>query len=161
MCACGNCIPPDERFEKLLDEYSKVKGALIPVLQKAQDIYGYLSEETIRKIAEALHMHPAQVYGVATFYTQFRLEPVGEHIIKVCHGTACHVAGAERITEAFAQELGIENGQTTPDGKFTLEVVACLGCCSLAPVVMIDKTTYGNLTPDDVKKILDEYRNRD
>ncbi len=100
----------------------------------------------------------AQIYGVATFYAQFRFQPVGRHICRVCHGTACHVAGAKGISEALESHLGIKDGETTPDREFTLETVSCLGCCSLAPVIMIGGVTYGNLAPNDMKKVLKQHR---
>ena len=104
---------------------------------------------------------PAEVVGVATFYSQFRLEPIGKYLIMSCQGTACHVNGSERISAAITQYLGIENGQTTADGLFTLEHVACLGCCSLAPVIMINVEAYGNLTPDSVVAVLDDIRRKE
>ncbi len=99
----------------------------------------------------------SQVYGVATFYTQFRLKPVGKHLMRVCHGTACHVSGAVKISQALEDELKVGDGETTEDGKFTLETVACLGCCSLAPVMMIDSETYGRLTPDSARKAAKDF----
>lgn len=160
-CGCGG----QERFAALapvLEQYGSVPGSLITILQKAQDLYGYLSGDVIRHIAQATGTQPAKVYGVATFYTQFRLKPVGKHLIMLCKGTACHVNGADAIEEAIAEELGIGDGETTGDGLFTLNNVACLGCCSLAPVMMVrtgeGEETYGNLTKDRVKAILREIR---
>ncbi len=148
----------------VLDEYAKVPGSLITILQKAQDIYGYLSMELINHISEATGIKPAKIYGVATFYAQFRLEPIGKHLIMLCKGTACHVNGSDLIEEAVTEHLGIKDGETTEDGLFTLNNVACLGCCSLAPVMMIKSAdgdeTYGQLTKDKVKKILDEIKAR-
>jgi len=143
-----------EQFEAVLAKYGSQDGALIPVLQQSQEIFGFLPEEVMVQIAKGTGVKESQVFGVASFYAQFRFEPVGEHIIKVCHGTACHVAGAGRITDCLAMELGIEDGQTTKDRKFTLLSVACLGCCSLAPVIMIGDNTYGRLTTDSVIKII-------
>ena len=145
-----------EQFEAVLAEYAAQEGSLIPILQKSQEIFGYLPEEVMARIAKATRIKEAKVYGVASFYAQFRFEPVGRHIIKVCHGTACHVAGAGRITDTLCMELGIEPGQTTKDMKFTLMNVACLGCCSLAPVIMIGDKTYGRLTTDSVVKVIRE-----
>ena len=160
-CGCGG----QERFaalDSVLEQYGSVPGSLITILQKAQDLYGYLSGDVIRHIAQATGTQPAKVYGVATFYTQFRLKPVGKHLIMLCKGTACHVNGADAIEEAIAEELGIGDGETTGDGLFTLNNVACLGCCSLAPVMMVrtgeGEETYGNLTKDRVKAILREIR---
>lgn len=145
-------------LERLLKKYARQRGVIIPLLQETQKIYGYLPREALMRIAEATNTDVSQVYGVATFYSQFRLKPVGKHIIKVCHGTACHVSGAQRITEACEEFLDIPDGETTPDREFTLESVACLGCCSLAPVMMIDETTYGRLTDRETKRILKKYK---
>ncbi len=145
-------------LNRILKKLAKKPGTIIQLLQETQKIYGYLPKEAIVRIAEATRTDVSQIYGVATFYSQFRLKPVGKHIIKVCHGTACHVSGAERITEACEEFLGISDGDTTPDGMFTLESVACLGCCSLAPVMMIDDTTYGRLTDRETKRILKKYQ---
>lgn len=150
--------PGDSRkLDKVIEKYRGHHGALIPVLQEAQEVLGYLSPATLERIAQGLNLPASQVYGVATFYTQFRLKPVGRHLIRVCHGTACHVAGANSITEALEQELGVKDGQTTDDGKFTLESVACLGCCSLAPVMMIDNETYGRLSKESATKALKDF----
>jgi len=145
------------RLEPVLKKYREERGAIIPMLQQAQAVYGYLPESVMERIAEAGGVSPSEVYGVVTFYTQFRLKPVGEYVIRVCHGTACHVNGAERITETIASQLGIKEGGTTDDNKFTLESVVCLGCCSLAPVMMINEETYGRLTPKKVRTILKSY----
>ena len=160
-CGCGS----EGQFAALvpvLEKYGKVPGSLITILQSAQDIYGYLSAEAIHYIAERTGIQPAKIYGVATFYTQFRLKPIGKHLIMLCKGTACHVNGADSIEEAITEELGIGDGETTEDGLFTLNNVACLGCCSLAPVMMIRTAdgdeTYGNLTKDKVKAILRDIR---
>lgn len=142
------------RLKEILEQHKGQKGALIPVLQEAQNLLGYLSLETLQAIASNLRIPVSQVYGVVTFYTQFRLKPVGRHLIRVCHGTACHVSGAEAIGEALKDELQIEDGETTRDGEYTLDSVACLGCCSLAPVIMIDQETYGRLTPEAARKIV-------
>ena len=131
---------------------------VVTILQQAQEIYGYLPKDVMYHIAEAVGTTPAEVVGVATFYSQFRLAPIGKYLIMSCQGTACHVNGSERISAAITQYLGIENGQTTSDGLFTLEHVACLGCCSLAPVIMINGEAYGSLTPDKVVTILKEIQ---
>lgn len=143
-------------FKNLL--YAGEEGKLIPALQKAQVTDGYISRERIFEIHRASGVPLAQIYGVATFYSQFRLHPVGKNIIRVCHGTACHVNGANGITTALEDNLAIAVGQTTPDRLFTLDMVSCLGCCSLAPVIMINNDTYGNLKPQDIKKILKSYK---
>ncbi|MBQ7809402.1 MAG: NADH-quinone oxidoreductase subunit NuoE [Clostridia bacterium] len=145
-------------IEGVLNEYASVKGSLITILQKTQDIYGYLPIDVIYHIAERTGSTPARVLGVATFYAQFRLQPIGKYLIMLCQGTACHVNGSERIEAAIKQELGIEDGETTADGLFTLKNVACLGCCSLSPVMMINDETYGSLTPDKAITILNELK---
>ena len=161
-----NCNGAD-RFVELkpvLDKYAHVPGSLITILQKAQDIYGYLSIDVINHISQATGIKPAKIYGVATFYAQFRLQPVGKYLIMLCQGTACHVNGSEMIEDAVCTHLSISDGETTEDGLFTLNNVACLGCCSLAPVMMIQSSegneTYGNLTKDSVVKILEELKAR-
>jgi NADH-quinone oxidoreductase subunit E len=144
----------DPLIEKLKDK----KGNLIPLLQGTQDIYGYIPYDAFYKISEATGLSLNEMYGVATFYTQFRLNPVGKNIIKVCHGTACHVQNAGTITEALQDALKVDDGETTDDGLFTLESVACLGCCSLAPVMMINDNTYGKLTGKQAVKIVKEIK---
>lgn len=143
-----------------VDEIIQKKGtstaSAIPVLQGVQETFRYVPLEVIEYIAQKTDMTEAQLYGVATFYTQFRLNPVGEKLIKVCHGTACHVGSAEGITEALEERLNIKNGENTPDMKYTLDSVACVGCCSLAPVVMIDSKTYGKLDRKKAVKLIDD-----
>ena len=134
------------------------EGKLIPALQKVQEKDGFISRERMLEIHRQSGVPLAQIYGVATFYAQFRFHPVGKNIVRVCHGTACHVSGAKAITEALEENLGVANGETTPDRLFTLDTVSCLGCCSLAPVIMINNDTYGNLAPKEIKKILKGYR---
>ncbi|MCX6175708.1 MAG: NADH-quinone oxidoreductase subunit NuoE [Ignavibacteriales bacterium] len=133
-------------------------GSLIPLLQAAQDSYGYIPEKVIYYISELVGIPAAEIYGVITFYSQFRLKPLGKNLIRICEGTACHVNGAKSILTALQDELGITVGETTDDGIFSLQSVACLGCCSLAPVLMINDDTRGNLTMDKVKKILKKYK---
>jgi NADH-quinone oxidoreductase subunit E len=149
----------------VLEKYGSVQGSLITILQKAQDIYGYLSMDAINYISENTGIKPAKIYGVATFYTQFRLAPIGKNLIMLCKGTACHVNGADSIEEAITEFLEIGDGETTADGIFTLNNVACLGCCSLAPVMMIrnadGEETFGNLTKEKAKAILTDIRKRD
>jgi len=127
-------------------------------LQKAQEIYGFLPKEVLYRIGEKLGVKPAKVMGTATFYSRFRLEPKGKYLVMLCSGTACHVGGSEKIAAAVSEYLGIENGRTTPDGIFTLEKVACLGCCSLAPVMMINGEVYGNLSGESAVGILENLR---
>jgi NADH-quinone oxidoreductase subunit E len=145
------------RFDFRRQHYLGAEGRLIPLLQQAQSEDGYLTPDRLRRIHEETGVPLTQVYGVATFYAQFRFKPVGKNLLRVCHGTACHVSGAKDITEAVQELLHVENGETTTDRLFTLETVSCLGCCSLAPVVMINETTHGNLTPAGVKKVLKKY----
>lgn len=147
-----------EKFKLLLDEWRGQRGSLIPLLQQTQELLGYLSQDAMQQIAAAAGQSPAEVYGVATFYAQFRFEPTGKHTIKICHGTACHVVGVELLDTTLQNELGIAPGQTTADGSFTLEQVACLGCCSLAPVMMVDDEVYGRLTGEKLKKALRKYK---
>jgi len=148
-------------LEKVLAQYASTPGSLITILQKAQDIYGYLPYDVIYHVAQRIGCSPAKVMGVATFYTQFRLEPIGRHLIMLCQGTACHVNGSDGIMSAICNELGITDGGTTDDGLFTIKSVACLGCCSLSPVMMIDGETYGALTPDKAVNILRDLRKAD
>jgi len=140
----------------ILDEYKDVEGSLITIMQKAQEIYGYLPTELLLFISRETGIKPAKVMGVVSFYTQFRRAPVGRHVITLCQGTACHVLGSAGIEAVISEHLGIKDGETTPDGMFTLMNAACLGCCSLAPVMMIDNEAYGNLTADGTKAILSQ-----
>ena len=144
-------------LEPVLKEYEGQTGAIISILQRAQDIYGYLPKDVLQRIAERTGYKRAKIYGIATFYGQFRFEPMGKHVIMQCHGTACHVLGSEEVSYALCDELGIQPGQTTKDGMFTLENVACLGCCGLAPVMMIDGEAYGKLTPDSARKVIRDF----
>jgi len=129
---------------------------LIAVLQRVQEYYGYLPEPVVDEIARLSGVPASRIYGIVTFYAQFSTEPSGRHKVFVCHGTACHVAGAPRITEAIEQELGVADGGTTPDMSFTLDSVACMGACSQAPVMRVDADTFGNLTPDSTRKYIQE-----
>ena len=160
MDCCCNKHSDLTLLDDVLSQYKNVKGSLITILQKAQDIYGYLPTDVIYHVASETGNTPAKVMGVATFYTQFRLQPVGKYLIMLCQGTACHVNGSERIEAAICEELGIKDGETTEDGLFTLKCVACLGCCSLSPVMMINEETYGSLTPEKTINILNELREK-
>ena len=144
------------KAEEILDKYEGVQGALIPVLQKIQYEYSYLQEETINLVAERMNISASEIIGVATFYSQFRLEPRGVHMVKVCCGTACHVKGANKITQEFTNKLNVAVGSTTEDNMFTLEEVACLGACSLAPIITIDGNVHGNMAPGGVGNIIQE-----
>jgi NADH-quinone oxidoreductase subunit E/NADP-reducing hydrogenase subunit HndA len=162
ICQCGSEEGNREEYlislRKILSEYSKKEKNLIPVLQDAQNEYSYLPQEVLVEIGSYLNLSFSQVYGVATFYSQFHLEPRGDNIIRVCMGTACHVRGAGEVFEKMKDELGVEDGGTTDNLNFTLESVACIGACGLAPVIMINDETYGRLNPDQVPEILAEYR---
>jgi NADH-quinone oxidoreductase subunit E len=133
-------------------------GSLIPLLQSAQDSYGYIPEKIIYYISELVGIPPAEIYGVITFYAQFRLKPLGKNIIRICEGTACHVNGAKSVLSVLQDEVGITVGETSDDGIFSLISVACLGCCSLAPVIMINDETFGNLDQTKIKKAISKFR---
>ena len=145
-------------IKKVVNKYPDKKGVLIPVLQDVQIKYGYIPNEAVPLIAQELSIYPIDIYGVLTFYTQFHLTPRGQHVITVCQGTACHVMGGKAILDYIASLLDVKVGETTKDGVFTLDKVACLGCCGMAPVVMIDKDFYGGCTIQSVEKLLDKYR---
>ena len=145
----------------VIAELKDVPGSMMPILQQAQDIYGYLPTDVLYEIADKTGNSPAKVMGVATFYTQFRLKKVGKYLILLCKGTACHVNGADSIEKAICEELNIKDGDTTEDGLFSLKTVACLGCCSLSPVMMINEETYGSLTPSKTVEVLREIKERE
>ncbi len=138
--------------------YVGEEGKLIPLLQQAQEEEGYLTRERLQHIQRESGIPLTHIYGVASFYAQFRFKPVGKHLVRVCHGTACHVSGANDISAAVEKHLGIANGETTKDRLFSVETVSCLGCCSLAPAVMVNKATHGNLSPASVVKVLKRYQ---
>lgn len=148
----------EEKLLKVIEEHKGVEGALIPVMHEAQDIYGYLPIEVQKMISEGLNVPLAEVYGVATFYARFTLEPKGEHHIGVCLGTACYVKGSGKILEKIEKNLGIKVGGCTPDGKFSLEATRCIGACGLAPVLTIGEDVYGRLTEDEIDGILAKYK---
>lgn len=145
----------------VIAKYKGKKGNLIPLLQGTQNLYGFIPADAFEIISTHTGLKVTDMYGVATFYAQFRLNPVGKNIIKVCHGTACHVQNATAITEAVEEALGVRDGETTPDGIFTLESVACLGCCSLAPVMMIGEETFGKLTGKSAVQVIKEIKIRE
>jgi NADH:ubiquinone oxidoreductase subunit E len=144
--------------EELLQKYRGMKGALIPLLQGTQASYGFLPQEALMRISDNLGEPLASVFGVATFYAQFRLIPRGKNVVRVCHGTACHVSGAPLVSLEVERNLGIKDGENTEDMLFTLEAVACLGACGMAPVMMINDRTYGKLTPDKAVKAIVDFR---
>ena len=141
-------------FAYRLWRYDGEPGELIPLLQSAQEYFGYIPRRAIDYISAVTGIPESNVFGVITFYSQFRLMPIGKYIIRACAGTACHVSGSRVIIETIEDELGIEVGDTTEDGLFTLNTVACIGCCSLSPVIMMNDDTYGQLTPASVRKLL-------
>ncbi len=145
-------------FERVLAEYPGDKSLLIPLLQNLQEAYGWLPPDVLEALSARTGIPVPEVLGVATFYAQFRLRPAGKHGIRLCFGTACHVNGSETVGDALRDELGVELGGTTEDAFYTLSTVACLGCCSLAPVMMIDGEVYGRLTPDKARQIVREFR---
>lgn len=147
-----------KKIQEIIETYGKSEGNLISILQKIQEEEGYISVATMDTVSQILEIPVAKIYGVVTFYSQFRLKPVGKHLIMLCQGTACHVNGSAGIEETITEYLKIEDGETTADGLFTLENVACLGCCSLSPAMMISGETYGELDDKKVIKILKSYQ---
>jgi len=145
------------RIDPILQKYTNQAGALIPVLQEVQSVYGYLPEEALKRVGQTLRVPMSRIYGVVTFYAQFYLTPRGQHTIKCCQGTACHVRGGKGVLEALERELKVAPGQTTDDLKFSLETVACVGTCFLAPVMMIGEDYYGKLTPNTAVKAVRKY----
>lgn len=147
-------------FNTDLWKYDGQKGALIPLLQSAQDSYGYVSENSIDQISHVTGIPAAEIYGVVTFYAQFRTKPLGKYVFKICNGTACHVNGAKVIADTLRDELNIDYEETSEDHSFSLLSVACVGCCSLAPVVLANDETYGRLTPAKLRKIVRSYKGK-
>jgi NADH-quinone oxidoreductase subunit E len=150
----------EAKIRALLEELPGKEGALIPLLQGVQSELGYISQDAVEVISEALEISESEVYGVATFYSEFRLFEPGEHQVKVCLGTSCYLKGGRTLLERLSRTLGILPGRTTPDGKFSLETVACLGCCSRSPVMAIDGMVYGNLTPPQAEAIMSWKRRK-
>lgn len=147
--------PAQQPFADMLAEYGRERDNLIPLLQEVQDRYSFLSPDAVRQVAEHLELSENDVYGVATFYAQFRFTPPGLHHVRVCQGTACHVRGSGMIMEAISRTTGIEPGQTSADGKYSLERVACFGSCALAPVVVLDDKVYGRMTAARTQKLIE------
>ena len=144
----------------VIDKYLTLHGNLMPVLQGIQDEYGFVPKPTIDLVAERLNVYPSQIFGVLTFYAQFHLKPRGRFIIRVCVGTACHVQGASRIVETFFDKLHIGHAETSPDLRYTFEKVACLGACGMAPLAMVNDSTYGGMTVQKVDEIINDYNQR-
>ena len=157
-CDCNNNMDKYAALAQVIDELKNEPGALMPIMQRAQDIFGYLPEDVQNIIAKGLDIPVSDVYGVATFYAQFNLEPKGKYIISVCLGTACYVKGAQLVLDKLEEVLGVPAGSTTPDGMFTLNATRCLGACGLAPVIMVNDDVYGRLTPDQVPGVIAKYR---
>lgn len=160
---CTGCAESKEKarqLQEIIAKYKDTRGALIPVLHEAQDVYGYLPLEVQREISTGLNIPLAEVYGVVSFYTQFSINPKGEYKINVCMGTACYVKGANEILDKFRTRLAVDVGECTEDGKFSLDACRCIGACGLAPVVTINDEVYGKLSADDVDGILEKYENR-
>ena len=147
-------MKPEQTFEQIFSKHSNERDALIPVLQDIQEEYGYLSPEAMTAAAGFCNVSPVEVYGMSTFYAQFKFTPVGEHMVKICRGTACHVRGAPRILDEVEKRLGIKPGETTEDLEYSLETIACFGSCALAPVMVVDDNVYGRMTPAKVRQIL-------
>jgi len=148
----------DRDISDVLEEYEQDRDSLIPILQKIQKKLGYISKEAVKVVADHLNLSDNDIYGVATFYTQFKFTRPGDHIVRVCQGTACHVRGSKRIMNEVIKCLGIRPGETTPDYKFSLDSVACFGSCALSPVVVIDDKVYGRMTAQKTRKLLKEIQ---
>jgi NADH-quinone oxidoreductase subunit E len=151
----------NDAFLEIVRGFAGEQADLVPVLQKVQGTYGYLSQDSVSRISRWLKISESEIYGVATFFAQFRFARPGEHEFKVCLGTACHVKGGEQILDVLKRRLNVQPGQTTPDGKYQLERVACLGCCALAPVLAIDNKIYGDMSVLGVHRMLEERENRE
>ncbi|MCQ2362038.1 MAG: NADH-quinone oxidoreductase subunit NuoE [Acidaminococcaceae bacterium] len=147
-----------KELDEILAKYEGQKGVLIPIMQDVQNLYNYLPKAALEYVSRKLDVPMAEIYGVVTFYSLFHLNPRGKYIIRCCQGTACHVRGGASILNALEAQLGIKPGETTADGRFTLETVACLGACGLAPVMQIDEDTHGRMTAEKVKTVLAEYK---
>jgi NADH:ubiquinone oxidoreductase subunit E len=147
-----------QRLSQIIDKHKQEKWGLIPLLQEIQERFGYIPPETIEAVADALNLYPSHVQGVITFYAGFSTEPRGKCVLKVCRGTACHVKGGKSILRVIKKDLNLEEGETSPDYQFTLETVACLGACFLAPTMMVDREYYGKLNPTKVASVLNEHR---
>lgn len=157
-CCCSCVDEKEQKLQEIIEKYKETKGALIPVLHEAQEVYGYLPMNVQKKISESLNISLSEIYGVVTFYTQFSLKPKGKFKVSACMGTACYVKGSNLILEKLQEKLGIHVGDCTEDGKFSLDACRCIGACGLAPVIMINDDVYGRLTADDIEKVLEKYK---
>ena len=158
IAATGGSDGDHAKIDVILKKYEGQKGSLIPILQDVQDLYNYLPRKALEYIAEKTGNPISAIYGVVTFYSQFHLDPRGRNIVRVCQGTACHVRGGKTILETMEKALGVKAGHTTPDARFTLETIACLGACGMAPVMQINDDTHGRLTTDKLAGILARYK---
>jgi len=156
-CCCEIDAGKLKELEQIIEKHKNEGGALIPILHEAQELFGYLPEKVQQMIADGLKISLAEVYGVATFYSRFTLTPKGKYNIQICLGTACYVKGADKVLAKLEEILGIKAGETTADGKFSIEAARCVGACGLAPVMVINEEVYGKVTPDKVKDILSKY----
>jgi len=160
-CKCGECEgQKDEKMEKILSKYVADKSNLIQILNEVQEAYGYIPQNAQFAISEYLQMPMAEIYGVITFYSRFTLKPKGKYNVAVCLGTACFVKGSEKVLDRLKEKLGIDVGETTSDGKFSIEATRCIGACGLAPVFTVNDEVYGNATPELIDKVIDEYKNK-
>ena len=148
-------------IDAIVHKHNIEPGAVIPTLQEIQDTYGYVPPVAIQRIADNMNVPASEVFGIVTFYAQFRLQPLGKNLIKVCHGTACHLGDAEMVAERLAQVTGAKEGETSQDSRFTVERVACLGCCSLAPCIMVNGETHGRLIPEAIDKIVNQIQKKE
>jgi NADP-reducing hydrogenase subunit HndA len=158
QCCCGGKDEKLEKLKEIIGKHKSRQGALIPILHEAQELYGYLPLEVQKTISEGLNVPLSEIYGVATFYTRFSLQPKGKNTIQVCLGTSCYVKGSEKVLERVKNRLGINEGETTEDGLFSLDTTRCIGACGLAPVMMINEDVYGKVTPDMIDGILAKYK---
>jgi NADH-quinone oxidoreductase subunit E len=147
-------------IDAIAHKHNARKGAVISILQEVQDTYGCVSKAAIQRISENTGIAASEIFGIVTFYSQFRLEPLGENVIKVCHGTACHLNGAEKVSDSICKCTGTREGETSPDGKFTVESVACLGCCSLAPAIMVNGEVHARLTTEKINNLVEELKEK-
>ncbi|HWQ42658.1 MAG TPA: NADH-quinone oxidoreductase subunit NuoE [Desulfosporosinus sp.] len=159
MCtACENLVDPKQlKLDEIINKYQHENGPLIPILQDTQEVYGYLPAHVLKHVSKATRIPLARIYGVVTFYSQFRLAPVGRNLINICLGTACHVRGGAKVLETIEKSLMIKDGATSDDGRYTLEIVACIGACGLAPVMSVNGQVHGRLAPESVAEILAKY----